>query len=180
MKKILLLSLFLLACQTSPIESDLPLIDEPETTTFFTSTVEVALVALGDGTAAGDGIIGCGDRVQMVEKDVSSNSKAGKIKAALESLFAIEGSDYGESGLYNALYQSDVTVDSVILTSSDTESAAVEVTLSGSIVSGGTCDDPRIEEQIIQTIKANAPVGSTVVATIDGKDLHEYFTLSGL
>lgn len=179
MKKIILLSTLLVACQTNqtqplitPVEEP---IEEPET-----STVEVALVAMGDGTITGGETIGCGDTLQLVEQEISPNGDAGTVKAALEALFAIEGSNYGESGLYNALYQSDITVGAVVVGNGNSPDATVEVTLSGNIISGGTCDDPRIEEQIRATVEANAPEGATITIVFDGEDLHEYFDMSGL
>lgn len=180
MKKLILLSLFLVACQTNQtqpviIPDEVPPVEEPET-----STVEVALVAMGDGTMTGGETIGCGDTIQLVEKEVAPNGDAGTVKAALEALFAIEGSDYGESGLYNALYQSDITVGAVAVGNGNSPDATVDVSLSGSIISGGTCDDPRIEEQIRATVEANAPEGATITILFDGEDLHEYFDLSGL
>lgn len=174
MKKFLLLSLFLVACQTNQTQPVITPVEEPETSE--SSMVEVALVVMNDGVTTPTGeTIGCGDTLQLVEKDVSSSNPAEKIENALETLFAIDDSLYGESGLYNSLAPSDVVVDSVTV-----GGTSIEVTLSGSILSAGTCDDPRIEEQVRATAEANAPEGATITILFDGEDLHEYFDLSGL
>lgn len=174
MKKFLLLSLFLVACQTNQTQPVITPVEEPETSE--STTVELALVIMNDGVTVPTGeTIGCGDAIQLVEQDMSSNNPAEKIGNALGALFTIEDSLYGESGLYNSLAPSDVVVDSVTI-----DGTSIEVILSGSIISAGTCDDPRIEEQIRATVEANAPEGATITILFDGEDLHEYFDLSGL
>ncbi len=193
MKKFLtLFALVLLAACQSPLRPETPVVpntpptqadednDEDEAPAYVATSIDFALVAMGDGTmVTGPQFIGCGDQIQMVE---SSYVDAGAttetvIQAALEALFQIEGSSYGESGLYNALYQSDLNVESVSV--SDDESSVI-VALTGSIASGGTCDDPRIEAQIRETIKAHSPEDSEITVLIDGEDLNEYFDMSGL
>lgn len=170
----------LAACQRTVDLPPEPIIDEEEPPVYSEINVGFALIAMGDGTmVTGPQFIGCGDQIQIVDRtyvdaDLSTEEV---IKASLEELFNIESSSYGESGLYNALYQSDLTVESV--TVSDDKSSVI-VALTGSIVSGGTCDDPRIEAQIRETIKAHAPSDSEITVLIDGKELHEYFDMSGL
>lgn len=171
MKKFLLLSLFLVACQTNQTQ---PVITPVETSE--SSTVKLALVAMNDGvTAPPSDAFGCGDSIQLVEQAMSSSNPAEKIEHALEALFAIEDSLYGESGLYNSLAPSDVAVSSVAV-----DGTSIEVILSGSMISAGSCDDPRLEEQIRATAAANAAEGATITILFDGEDLHEYFDMSGL
>lgn len=158
------------ACETTPIPEE-PEPPMPEENT--TQTLELALVAVDDNGQSGE-LIGCGDSIVFVEKTVADAPTEELIQTALEELFDIEDSLYGESGLYNALAPSDVTVDSVTVNGSD-----VEVVLSGSIISAGTCDDPRIEQQIRKTIEANLPPTSNVTVLFDGADLNEYFDMSG-
>ena len=55
----------------------------------------------------------------------------------------------------------------------------VSVALTGALLSAGTCDDPRIEEQIKQTIAANAETNANISVTINGQDLNAYFDMSG-
>jgi hypothetical protein len=70
----------------------------------------------------------------------------GVLRAALEKLLSAKQQFYGESGYYNALYQSDLQVSSVVI-----EQGKAIIHLTGSIVLGGTCDAPRVEAQIEQT-----------------------------
>ncbi len=162
--------------QTRPIinqnSNDRPVEETP-------ALLRVALVAMEDNGSNGE-LIGCGDSIVMVEVEPEDDPMhtakvASTVSDALDALFAIESSDYGESGLYNALYQSDLEVDSVSYSGS-----SMSISISGSITSGGTCDDPRIEQQIRATAAANAPDGTEITITFDGKDLHEYFDMSGL
>ncbi len=171
------MSLFLVACQTNQtqpviIPDELPPVETSEST-----TVELALVAMNDGvTTPPSDAFGCGDTIVYVEREVSElTTVAGTVQTALEELFSIDESLYGESGLYNSLAPSDVVVDSVIV-NKDT----VDVSLSGSMISAGSCDDPRLEEQIRATVAANLGAGYTVTILFDGEDLHEYFDMSGL
>ncbi len=176
----LVLFTLLSACNTvtpNPVIDDRPLEESPAEET--SNTLQVALVAIEDNGANGQ-LIGCGDSVVLVEVEpeddpMQTAQTASKVSDALDALFAIEGSDYGESGLYNALYQSNLTTNSVSYSGS-----TMLISLSGSITSGGTCDDPRIEQQIRATAAANAPAGTEITIVFDGEDLHEYFDMSGL
>lgn len=171
----------LVACQrTSNLPGEPIVDDEEETPVYSEINIGFALVAMGDGTiVTGPQFIGCGDKIQMVDRTyVDADPSTGDvIKSALEELFKVESSTYGESGLYNALYQSDLSVESI--TVSDDESSVI-VALTGSIISGGTCDDPRIEAQIRETIKAHSPEDASITVLFDGEELHEYFDMSGL
>jgi hypothetical protein len=55
--------------------------------------------------------VGCGD--SAVPAQVEIPPTAGTLKAALTALLSIKDQFYGQSGLYNALYQSDLQVESV-------------------------------------------------------------------
>lgn len=133
-------------------------------------TLQVGLIALEDNGKSGP-LVGCGDSLVFVNQTVTGTLTAEeKVQAALEALFAIKDSTYGESGLYNALDEAELTVDSVHL-----EDSQLDVALSGTLSSGGVCDDPRIVEQIKETAENNAGVDSalTVKVTINGKALEE-------
>ncbi len=135
--------------------------------------IQVFLIAIEDNGQSGQPV-GCGDSLISVIRQVqASDDTATIIERALSSLFGIEDRDYGESGLVNALYQSDLTVDAVTV---DGTEAAVE--LSGELLSGGVCDDPRIVGQIQETVLAVDGVDSAVI-TVNGTPLEDYFDLSG-
>ena len=132
--------------------------------------VSIFLVALEDAGKSGKRI-GCDDSVVAVEQEVDPAPEP--VAAALQALFAIRDRNYGESGLYNALYQSQLTVDSV----SVTEGRAT-VQLRGQTMLNGVCDNPRAEAQIEETVLAAAGVNEAVVL-INGTPLTEHFSLKG-
>ena len=106
--------------------------------------VKIHLIALEDSGQSGPEI-GCGDSVVAVEVAVSPTNAP--LKAALGQLLSIEDQYYGQSGLYNALYQSDLTVDDVQIAN-----RVATVRLSGSLLVGGTCDVPRVKAQLERTL----------------------------
>lgn len=109
--------------------------------------VRIFLVALEDRGHTGKRI-GCDDSIVPVTIAIEPiEETVDAMRAALEHLFAAKENFYGASGLYNALYQSEVRVESAIV-----EDGIATVYLSGTFRSGGVCDDPRIQAQIEETI----------------------------
>ena len=108
-----------------------------------TMTVQVFLIALEDDGQSGRQI-GCGDSAVPVQVVVPHTQ--GVLRAALEALLSIQDRYYGESGLYNALYQSDLRVERVTI-----EDGEAVVNLSGTLMLGGVCDNPRVEAQLEET-----------------------------
>ena len=112
-----------------------------------TETVNIHLVALEDNGESGM-LIGCGDSLIPVEREIQATDDVElKITRTLNILLGLDDEFYGESGLYNALYQSDLSVDDVTV-----EDGTATVNLSGELLIGGVCDEPRVEEQLRQTI----------------------------
>lgn len=103
----------------------------------------VYLVALDAGGEEGESI-GCGDA--LVPVDVQLDPAADPLEAALGELLAIDEEFYGQSGLYNALYQSDLTVAGIQM-----EGSTAIVALEGDVLLGGVCDTPRVQAQLTQT-----------------------------
>jgi spore germination protein GerM len=68
------------------------------------------------------------------------------LTAALDQLLDIDERFYEQSGFYNALYLSNLTVDEVTIVD-----GKATIWLSGSLQLGGVCDEPRIEAQLRQT-----------------------------
>lgn len=134
-------------------------------------TVSLALVALDDNGKSGT-LIGCGDSIVLVSHVLPTAEKMTqeeKIKKALQILFVTDDF-YGASGLYNALGQSlDLSIASIVLAD-----AGVTVSLKGSFLSGGVCDDPRITEQLRETIRVNSSV-ATVEIFINNQSIEDYF-----
>lgn len=115
----------------------------PPTSTAVQQTVKIFLIALEDNGQSGI-LVGCGDSAVPVTVIIPRTQ--GVLKAALEKLLSIKEQYYGESGLYNALYQSDLQLKSVTI---DQGKAVIHLT--GTVMLGGVCDAPRVEAQIKQT-----------------------------
>ena len=90
------------------------------------------------------GSVGCGDEVVAVRRDIQKTQAP--LTAALNLLLAQKSQYYGESGLYNALYQSNLRIGSI-----SRNGTAWTIRLTGSLVLGGTCDGPRVKAQLEQT-----------------------------
>ena len=111
-------------------------------------TANLYLIALGDNGQSGP-LVGCGDSLVPVPGiDIGSQpTTEAKIAAALGKLFAIHTAYYGQSGLYDPLYQANLTVDGVRL-----DGTRAVVHLSGTFNLRGVCDDPRVLAQIKATV----------------------------
>jgi hypothetical protein len=132
-------------------------------TGLFTRT-NIYLIALGDAGQAGK-TIGCDDSVVPVEVEIEPT--IAPLTAALKQLLAIETREYGESGLYNALYRSDLTLSSA----SVVDGHAI-IRLSGTLTLGGVCDEPRVQAQLRETAVQYRTV-SWVSVLINGTPLEE-------
>lgn len=120
-----------------------------------TMRVQIFLVAIDDGGKAGKKI-GCGDSVVAVDRFVPVTNAP--LRAALTELFSLRDRNYGQSGLYNALYQSTLKVDSASVID-----AKATISLSGKVTLGGACDNPRFEAQIKETALQFSTVKSVTV-----------------
>jgi hypothetical protein len=130
-----------------------------------TEQARIYLVAMDDNGQSGM-LVGCGDSLIPVTVDVTAAATTeGKIRAALEHLLALRDPFYGQSGLYNALYENTLTIEKV-----EVQNGVAGVTLSGEHHSRGTCDDPRIQGQIEQTI-LHVPGITRVVVILNGGPL---------
>jgi len=116
------------------------------------------MVALKDNGASGIPI-GCGDSlIEVTIPSWETDTLEEEIAAALTVLLSYDDADFGESGFTNALFRNEATVASVTL-----DGSAATVNLSGSIPSGGVCDDPRIEGQLEETVKAFDGVDAVMI-----------------
>lgn len=158
MKKLAIISTLLLAaCTPAPVPMSTI---SPSTTPLYTTSsstsplstsssplstsVQIAMVdAVGE---PGPDTFGCGDRIVMVNRSVSTTTP---LQTALTELFSVHNRDYGQSGLITALDQTNIRVNRVNIDASGM--ATIELT--GSVMMGGTCDSPRIQEQVNRTIR---------------------------
>jgi hypothetical protein len=106
-------------------------------------TIKIFLIALNDNGKSGKKV-GCGDSMVAVNRAIPATSAP--LTAALKELLAIRQQTYGASGLYNALYQSNLKVAGVTLVNK-----RATINLSGTVLLGGVCDSPRFAEQIRET-----------------------------
>lgn len=133
--------------------------------------VNIFLVAVGDNGASGK-LIGCGDSLVPVE--VRIEPTLGVLRAALNELFKLEGQImYGQSGLYNALYLSDLSIADVAVIDGE-----ARIDLQGELITGGECDIPRIEEQL-RAIALQFSTVDRVSIRVNGVPLEELLDLRG-
>lgn len=132
------------------------------------TNINIVLIALNDNGASGPAV-GCGDSAIFVRVQIPYTQAV--LRASIEKLLSLHSKDYGESGLYNALYQSNLSLDTLALVD-----GKATIGLKGQLVSGGVCDDPRMIAQIEQTALQFSTVKSVVI-TVNGVEIHE--ALSG-
>ncbi len=135
------------------------------------AAIQVYLVALEDNGQTGQ-LIGCGDSLVPVEQ--SAQAGAAEPEAALQALLAIKDQYYGQSGLYNALYQSDLQVENVQV--DDAGQATIQLT--GQVKLGGECDTPRFKSQLEQTALQFPSVQNAAIL-INGQPMQEVLSSQG-
>jgi len=132
----------------------------------FTRT-QIYLIALEDAGQAGQEI-GCGDSIVPVEVEIEPT--IAPLRAALEELLAVDDEYYGQSGLYNALYRSDLQVQGI-----DIVNGEAIIDLSGELLLGGACDNPRVEAQLAQTALQFSTVNAVTIR-LNGTPLAEFLS----
>lgn len=126
--------------------------------------IKIYLTAIDDNGKSGE-MIGCGDSVVPVVRSIASTTAP--LSAALSELLNLKGQYYGQSGLYNALYQSNLKLDKATV-----QNGTAIINLSGNLLLGGVCDDPRVEAQLTQTVLQFSTVKSADIY-INNKPLKE-------
>jgi hypothetical protein len=134
------------------------------------SMAQIYLIGIEDNGQTGTPV-GCGDSAIPVQ--VAIQPTQGVLKAALIALLSIKDQYYGQSGLYNALYQSDLQVDSISI-----NNGKASVYLTGSLILGGECDNPRVQAQLEQTVLQFSTVTEAAIY-INGKPLADVLSLKG-
>jgi hypothetical protein len=132
--------------------------------------VQIFLIAVDDNGKSGLPI-GCGDSAVPVQVETPPTQQV--LQAALVALLSIKDQYYGQSGLYNALYQSDLQVASVTIVA-----GKASVYLTGTLLMGGECDSPRVQAQLEQTV-LQFPTVTEVAIFINGKPLADVLSLKG-
>ncbi len=139
---------------------------EPGATQTQFTQANIYLLSADDG-----GPVGCGDTLVAVQTNFEPT--VAPLTAALNNLLAINDQFYGESGLYNALYQSDLVVQGINI-----QNGRANIALTGTLTSGGVCDDPRIMEQLRQTALQFSTVNSVAI-TVNGVPLESLLSGAG-
>ena len=121
--------------------------------------IKIVLIEL-EGNGQSGPLVGCGDSAIPINVTIPRTQAV--LRAALEKLFSAKQQFYGESGYYNALYQSDLEVASVTI-----EQGKAIIHLTGTIMLGGTCDAPRVQAQIEQTALQFSTVSDVMVFVND-------------
>jgi hypothetical protein len=121
--------------------------------------VKIVLIILEDNGQSGM-LVGCGDSAIPIHTTIPPTQ--GVLRATLEKLLSAKQQFYGESGYYNALYQSDLAVAGVTI-----EKGKAIIHLTGTIMLGGACDAPRVEAQIEQTALQFSTVSDVAVFVND-------------
>ncbi len=135
------------------------------------SQVKIFLIAVNDNGASGK-IIGCGDSLIPVIIKIQPTLEV--LRASLNKLFAMHGQkDYGVSGLYNALYQSNLSIESLNIVNRE-----AVIRLKGSLVLGGVCDNPRIKAQLEESALQFSTVDKASVF-INGVPLNQLLSSQG-
>ncbi|MDF2676914.1 MAG: hypothetical protein K0Q97_1227 [Bacillota bacterium] len=130
----------------------------------------IYLVAIEDNGKGGKKLE-TGDSLIPVELDITPSINP--LEATLNNLLSIKDQFYGESGLYNALYQSNLTVDSTVI-----KDDIAEIRLSGNFALGGVMDGPRAKAQIEETAMQFDNVKSVNIY-VDDKTIDDALSLKG-
>lgn len=120
-----------------------------------TKSVRIYLVAIEDNGRSGRRI-GCGDSLVAVTRSIGPTTAP--LTAALTALVSDHRRFYGQSGLYNALYQSRLKVQNARVVN-----GKATIHLTGKMQLGGVCDSPRVKAQLEQTARQFSTVRTTAI-----------------
>lgn len=153
---------------TPPQDSPAPASSATASASISASATSASLtlfyVAVGDAGKAGPEI-GCGD--SLVATETGPKEFTNQVEASITALLANDAEELGSSGLRNALAASDLDY-----VSSMVDGDVVTVRLNGAVSSSGTCDDPRIVEQLKYTAMTAAGTGQAEIL-VDGEKIEE-------
>jgi len=132
--------------------------------------VKLFLIAVDDGGRAGRKV-GCNDSLVAVSRVVP---RAGApLRAALEELLRLPAQAGPDGKLHNALHQPKLRVRSVVVRRGE-----AVVHLRGLLVTGGTCDAPRVQAQLEETAR-QFPSVRRVKVYVNGTPLAAYLSERG-
>lgn len=149
---------------TTSISPSLPASPTPTNPVPASSHLRLYLVAIDDQGKSGEKV-GCGDSIIPVNLSPDNTSVSAPLRYVIDRLIADKQQYYGQSGLYNALYQSDLSVEGINITN-----GTASISLKGNIRLAGVCDNPRVEAQLKYTAM-QFPTVKKVNITINSKPL---------
>lgn len=133
-------------------------------------SIKLFFVALDDNGKSGKKI-GCNDSIVAVDRAIPTTQAP--LTAALKELLSIKERNIGQSGLYNALAQATLTIDSVAVVN-----GKAIIQLSGTLSLGGVCDDPRAEAQLKELALQFSTVRDVSIF-INGKPIEQVLSGKG-
>lgn len=108
------------------------------------SEYKLFFIALGDNGKSGE-LVGCGDSIVEVKNQTQFTPTI--LAFSVEKLLSLKDQYYGQSGLYNALAGSNLTLESASI-----EKQIATVKLKGELSVSGTCEAPRILAELQKTV----------------------------
>lgn len=135
-----------------------------------TMRVKLFFVALEDNGKSGKKI-GCNDSIVAVERIIPTTRTP--LTAALKELLSVRARYYDQTGLYNSLYESNLKVDGISIVG-----GKATIHLSGKVMLGGVCDNPRVEAQIKETALQFSTV-KQVAVFVNGVPLEKILSQKG-
>lgn len=140
---------------------------QPDSAKLDKYDVAIGYIAIGDNGVSGEKI-GCNDSIVPVAANITTTEP---LHGAFTLLLTNKSQFYSQSGLYNALWQSNLTVVSAVL-----RDGVATVKLSGKLTLSGECDNPRVKAQLESTASQMVGVNSVVI-TINGLSLDQALSL---
>lgn len=153
---------------SQPVKRISPAIEPKDHKTTPSPTLLLYFIALNDNGSTGEQI-GCGDGLVAVSIETPRSDRP--LYDVYSSLLNHKKQYYGQSGLYDALYQS-----SLVIRSATIKEGVATIELDGQLQLGGVCDNPRVEAQLTAPAKQFASV-KQVNILLNGKPLSEALSL---
>lgn len=138
--------------------------------TFKSQIINLYFVALEDNGKSGENI-GCNDSLVPVKQEIPLTDSPAAL--GIQKMLEYPNQYYGESGYFNALYQSDLTLENISVIQ-----GKADVYLKGRLVLSGVCDNPRVKAQLEETV-LQFPAITSVEFYINDKPLGEYLSGKG-
>lgn len=133
-----------------------------------TTKIKIYLIAIDDNGKGGKKI-DTGDSLIPIERTISTPSSP--LVGAITELLSIKDRLYGQSGLYNSLYQSNLKVENARIIN-----GVATINISGKLMLGGELDSPRVKAQIVETALQFSTI-KEVKVFINGKPIDTVLSL---